>query len=314
MNSGKIAVTCGDPAGVGPEVIQKWLREHPPGRDELILIGPENWLAEVRAEGDVETRAAGKKDFRMTPGAPSAEGAKAAWDALEEAARGCREGRYRAVVTAPVSKIWMRRAGFGYPGHTEFFADRWGGEPVMGFIGERMKVVLATWHIPLAEVSKRLTEPVVTRAAERAAWLAAAYGAREPRIGFCGLNPHAGEEGMMGTEERDRLDPLLARLRGRFPGLSRCQPADTVFHRQIQGEFDVVVALYHDQGLGPLKTLEFDSAVNVTLGLAHVRASPDHGTAFDIAGRGKASARSFHNAVAAVRRLAGRDPRRGVFE
>jgi 4-hydroxythreonine-4-phosphate dehydrogenase len=124
-----------------------------------------------------------------------------------------------------------------------------------------------------------------------------------PRIGVCGLNPHAGEGGLIGTEERDTIDPILDALRAGLPGLSRCQPADTLFARQLRGEFDVVVALYHDQGLAALKAVDFDEAVNVTLGLSHVRTSPDHGTAFSLAGKGTASPRSFSNAVAVARRL-----------
>jgi 4-hydroxythreonine-4-phosphate dehydrogenase len=141
-----------------------------------------------------------------------------------------------------------------------------------------------------------------------AAELARADGVSEPRIAVCGLNPHAGEEGLLGTEERERIDPVLDRLRPRFPGLSRCVAGDTAFGRALRGEFDVVVALYHDQGLAPLKTLEFDEAVNVTLGLAHVRTSPDHGTAFGIAGLGQANPRSFAQAVAVARRLIARRP------
>jgi len=130
-----------------------------------------------------------------------------------------------------------------------------------------------------------------------------ADGIKRPRIGVCGLNPHAGEGGLLGEEERDFINPALEKMRKEFPGLSLCQPADTLFARHRRGEFDAVVALYHDQGLAPLKTVDFDTAVNVTLGLPFVRTSPDHGTAFDLAGRGRASGRSFANAVAVARRL-----------
>lgn len=174
----------------------------------------------------------------------------------------------------------------------------------MAFTGGRLRVVLATWHVPLREVPERLTREAVERAVSRALWLARAEGCTEARVAVCGLNPHAGEEGMLGTEERDRIDPWLDEWRGRYPGLSRCLPADTVFARALAGEFDVVVALYHDQGLAPLKTVDFDLAVNTTLGLAHVRTSPDHGTAFGIAGKGVADTRSFANAIAVARRLA----------
>jgi 4-hydroxythreonine-4-phosphate dehydrogenase len=134
--------------------------------------------------------------------------------------------------------------------------------------------------------------------------LCRAEGIEHPRIGVCGLNPHAGEGGLLGHEERELIDPALAKIRPEFPGLSRCEPADTLFARQLRGEFDAVVALYHDQGLAPLKVVDFDEAVNVTLGLPHVRTSPDHGTAFGIAGRGVARATSFANAVTVARRLA----------
>ncbi|HQY06884.1 MAG TPA: 4-hydroxythreonine-4-phosphate dehydrogenase PdxA, partial [Lacunisphaera sp.] len=133
--------------------------------------------------------------------------------------------------------------------------------------------------------------------------LARAEGIAAPRIGVCGLNPHAGEGGLLGYEEKDLLDPALDHLRAEFPGLSSCQPGDTLFARALRGEFDVVVALYHDQGLAPLKVIDFDEAVNVTLGLPFVRTSPDHGTAYGIAGQGKASPRSFANAVTVARRL-----------
>jgi 4-hydroxythreonine-4-phosphate dehydrogenase len=133
--------------------------------------------------------------------------------------------------------------------------------------------------------------------------LARADGIASPRIGVCGLNPHAGEGGLLGHEERDLLNPALRHLQSEFPELSLCQPGDTLFSRALRGEFDVVVALYHDQGLAPLKVIDFDEAVNVTLGLPHVRTSPDHGTAFGLAGKGQASPRSFANAVTVARRL-----------
>jgi 4-hydroxythreonine-4-phosphate dehydrogenase len=222
---------------------------------------------------------------------------------MEAAAAACRNGTHRAAVTGPVSKASLQAIGYPFPGQTEFFADRWGGEPTMGFAGERLRVVLATWHIPLAEVPSALTQPVLERAVRRADLLARGGGVEAPRIAVCGLNPHAGEGGILGSEERERLDPWLNDLRGEFPGLSTCLPGDTVFWRQLQGDFDVVVALYHDQGLAPLKTLEFDRAVNVTLGLPWIRTSPDHGTGFDRAGSGTADHRSVTAAVALADRL-----------
>lgn len=293
----KIAITCGDPAGVGPEVIASWLYANRDQASEVCLLGPESWLGPLQEETGVETQFVGPSGFDATPGNPTVEGARVAFDALEAAASGCREGRYRAAVTGPVSKEWMRRAGFNFPGQTEFFADRWGGEPVMAFASDKMRVVLATWHIPLSEVPAALTETCLARTVCSAATLARAWDIDTPYIGVCGLNPHAGEKGLLGSDEQDRLDPVLDRLRPEFPGLSTCQPADTLFWRHMRGEFDVVVALYHDQGLAPLKAVDFDTAVNITLGLPWVRTSPDHGTGFGIAGKGTASHSSLANAV-----------------
>ena len=173
----------------------------------------------------------------------------------------------------------------------------------MAFGGGRLRVVLATWHVPLHQVAKLLGPHLLHRTIVAADTLARSEGVARPRIGVCGLNPHAGEEGLLGYEEKDFLDPSLLHLRAKFPGLSLCQPGDTLFARALRGEFDVIVALYHDQGLAPLKVIDFDEAVNITLGLPHVRTSPDHGTAFGIAGQGKASPRSFTNAVVMARRL-----------
>ena len=156
---------------------------------------------------------------------------------------------------------------------------------------------------PLAEVGRLLTPALLRRTVAAAHDLARAEGISAPRVGVCGLNPHAGEAGLLGRDEIDHLDPVLNGLRADFPGLSRCLPGDTLFGRAIKGEFDVVVALYHDQGLAPLKVIDFDSSVNITLGLPHVRTSPDHGTAFGLAGRGIASGSSFANAVAMADRL-----------
>jgi 4-hydroxythreonine-4-phosphate dehydrogenase len=173
----------------------------------------------------------------------------------------------------------------------------------MCFCGGRLRVALATWHVPLIEVAQLLGPQLLHRTIAAADQLAKADGVPAPRIGVCGLNPHAGEGGLLGQEERDFINPTLEKMRTEFPGLSPCQPADTLFARAIRGEFDVIVALYHDQGLAPLKVIDFDEAVNVTLGLPQVRTSPDHGTAYGIAGQGKANARSFTNAVTVARRL-----------
>jgi 4-hydroxythreonine-4-phosphate dehydrogenase len=314
-----LALTCGDPAGVGPEIIAGWLIAHPDEARDVAVIGPARWLASLATPA--EKIAVGLEDFAATPGHPTGEGALLAWAAMERAAAGGRRGEFCGVVTGPVSKGGLAKIGYAFPGQTEFFAARWGGDPVMAFCGGKLKVVLATWHVPLHKVAEMLGPHLLQRTVAAANELARAFPAPigaggpaqeppaqtapgdPPRIGVCGLNPHAGEGGLLGYEERDLIDPVLDQLRGEFPQLSRCEPGDTLFARALRGEFDVVVALYHDQGLAPLKAVDFDEAVNVTLGLAHVRTSPDHGTAFGLAGRGVARGTSFANAVTVARRL-----------
>lgn len=297
-----LALTCGDPAGVGPEIIASWLAAHPGPARTVAVIGSRLWLDSLPLRED-QRIAVGLDDFVAEPGQPTPDGALLAWAAMERAAAGCRLGEFAGVVTGPVSKARLAAIGYEFPGQTEFFAARWGGAPTMAFCGGQLRVVLLSWHIPLREVPAQLTPENVGRAVHAAAELARASGITLPRIGVCGLNPHAGEGGLLGTEERDVLDPILDALRASFPGLSRAEPGDTLFGRQLRGEFDVIVALYHDQGLAPLKVIDFDEAVNVTLGLPFVRTSPDHGTAFGIAGKGKAKITSFANAVTVARQL-----------
>jgi 4-hydroxythreonine-4-phosphate dehydrogenase len=299
--SKRIAITCGDPAGVGPEIISEWLKTHPEAVGEIALIGPPLWLASLDTKA--EKIAVGLDDFQAAPGAPNADGALVAWAAMERAAKGCVRGDFDGVVTGPVSKERLAAIGYKFPGQTEFFAAKWGGEPVMAFTGGRLRVVLATWHVPLHEVGRLLGPHLLRRTVLAALELARSEGISDPRIGVCGLNPHAGEGGLLGYEERDFLNPALLHLRQEIPGLSTCEPADTLFGRALKGEFDVIVALYHDQGLAPLKVVDFDEAVNVTLGLPYVRTSPDHGTAFGIAGKGIARGTSFANAVQVAWRL-----------
>jgi len=300
---GRIALTCGDPAGIGPEVIAGALEADSFGGRDCVLLGPKSWAAPLAERLQIEYEAVGPDDVQFSPGEPSIAGAEVALAAMQSAAEGCVAGRFSSVVTGPVSKHWLVQAGFRHPGQTEFFADVWGGEPSMAFVGRELCVVLATWHIPLREISDALTADCLEQAVRRAAQLGQQLGHAQPRIGVCGLNPHAGEGGILGSEEIEVMNPALARLRSEFPGLSDCLPGDTVFFRQRQGDFDVVVAAYHDQALAAVKTLEFDAAVNVTLGLPHVRTSPDHGTEFDLAGKGQANPSSFLAALELARRL-----------
>lgn len=300
----KLAVTCGDPAGVGPEIVEGWLKAHPDEAADVAVIGAARWIQNLDTRA--EKIAVGDEAFEAESGKPSEAGARIAWTAMERAAMGCSGGEFAGVVTGPVSKEWLARVGYPFPGQTEFFADRWGGEPVMAFCGGKLRVVLATWHVPHHEVPRLLGPNLLRRTVAAAVELAQAEGVAEPRIGVCGLNPHAGENGLLGNEEKVLLNPALDQLRREFPGVSRCEPGDTLFARALRGEFDVVVAMYHDQGLAPLKLIDFDEAVNVTLGLPCVRTSPDHGTAFGIAGKGVARGTSFANAVKVARRLIAR--------
>jgi len=296
-----IAITCGDPAGVGPEIIAAWLAAHAAEAQTAAVIGPARWLDRIPAAG--VKIPVGLEEYAADAGRPTGEGALVAWAAMERAAAGCLAGEFAGVVTGPVSKVWLARIGYVFPGQTEFFAARWGGEPTMAFCGGRLRVALLSWHVPLREVPEFLTAANFARVVRATAELALAEGVAAPRLGVCGLNPHAGEGGLLGDEEQRIINPILRELRAVYPGLSWCEPADTLFARQLRGEFDAVIALFHDQGLAPLKTVDFDEAVNVTLGLPFVRTSPDHGTAFGIAGKRIASPRSFANAVAVAGRL-----------
>ncbi len=296
-----LALLCGDPSGVGPEIIARWLAA-PENRGNVVPVGPQSWLETLPVPGV----AVGDKDYRIAPGRPDEAGQRVALAAMEVGAAGCREGIFDAVVTGPVNKARLAAVGYPFPGQTEFFADRWGGDPVMAFAGGKLRVALATWHIPLQQVSSQISFALLRRTVAAAVRLAVATGGKVPaRIGVCGLNPHAGENGLLGAEEIDRINPWLAEIRREFPGVSDCQPGDTIFWRHLRGEFDAVVALYHDQGLAPLKTLEFEQSVNLTLGLPFVRTSPDHGTAYALAGKNTASLTSWNNAVRLAHVLSG---------
>ncbi len=299
----RLAITCGDPAGVGPEIVAGWALAHPRALGRVCLIGPQAWLAGLDGRCNAQLLAVGEAKFRALPGRPTVAGARVALAAMEAAAQGCVEGVFDTVVTGPVSKEWLAKVSPGFVGQTEFFAERWGGEPTMAFAGGKLRMALATWHVPLKTVSRELTPERLERAVRRVDWLCRAEGIERPRIAVCGINPHAGEHGLLGDEEERWMRPLLRRLRRSVPGVSEPLPGDTVFVRALKGEFDATVAAYHDQGLAPLKAVDFDRSVNITLGLPHIRTSPDHGTAFGIAGKGLADAGSFVEAVRMAQRL-----------
>jgi 4-hydroxythreonine-4-phosphate dehydrogenase len=283
-----IAVTLGDPAGIGPEITR------------AALASPD-------LPGDFEFEVLGEWD--AVPGQPTREGALTAFRALETAAQGALAGRYAAVVTGPIHKARMREVGFNFPGQTEFFATRWHcPNHAMLLTGGRLSVALVTAHLPLAQVPQTLTIPEIVRVGSLLADFLHQLGIERPRIAVAGLNPHAGEEGLIGCEEIERITPAtlqLAQLRSDAEFHGPCPP-DTVFHQAVQGRFDGVLCMYHDQGLIPLKLHAFDSGVNVTLGLPFPRTSPDHGTAFEIAGKQTASSSSMLAALQLAATLARR--------
>lgn len=273
----RIGMTLGDPAGIGPEVVSAAL-----GSIQL----PEGVCLDVIGSSEGHT-----------VGKPTDASARAAVEAMEEAARRLLAGEIQAVVTGPVCKHALHRVGFEFPGQTEFFAARAGVEDfAMCLTGGALTVALVTAHEPLARVASLLSVEEIVRVGRLMQDFLILRGKKNPRIAVAGLNPHAGEQGDMGREEIDIIIPAVACLSqlGSFVGPL---PPDTVFHRSVEGDFDGVLCMYHDQGLIPLKLHAFHEGVNVTLGLPFIRASPDHGTAFDIAGRGVARPDSMRQAI-----------------
>jgi 4-hydroxythreonine-4-phosphate dehydrogenase len=299
MSHPPIAITCGDPAGIGPEIAAAWLASNPLLAAETVAIGCEAWTSALKSP----TLAVGDRGHRPAPGRPEAAGQKIALAAMEEAAQGVKEGRYRAVVTGPVSKEGLAGIGFGHPGQTEFFAARWGGTPVMAFAGGKMTVGLVTWHVPLSAVPKSVTVEAVRRTVTALHQLKVRLGVQRPKIAVCGLNPHAGEKGLLGGEDEAVIRPAVESLRAEGIDAEGPLPGDTVFHRHLMGDYDAVAAAYHDQGLAPLKSVDFAASANLSLGLPYVRTSPDHGTAYALAGTGRADLGSFDSAVRLALRL-----------
>jgi len=286
----RLAVTLGDPRGIGPEIVERASRDEAVAAvAELVLVGP-------RGTGLTVDEAVGD----WAPGGGAARAGDLAGRAIERAVRLAASGAVQGIVTAPIDKQALLAGGFDFPGHTEMLARLTGARVAMMLASDRLRVVLATTHIPLREVPRALTHDVlvdVTGVTRRG--LQDWYGLAQPRIALCALNPHAGDGGRFGREDDELLAPAA-----RAAGLVGPFPADTVFVRAMRGEFDAVVAPYHDVGMTAIKVASFGSAVNVTLGLPFPRTSPDHGTALDIAGRGLADPSSFIRAVFECARIA----------
>jgi len=286
----RVGVTVGDPAGIGPEIARKAAADpRVSSICDVILYGPSS---------DEELA-------RFQRGRVSTEAGRAAYDAILAATSDASGGRIDAIATAPINKEAFAAAGLPWRGHTDLLAHLTGSRRVaMMFYAEALRVVLATVHIPISEVPRALTRDVIEGTTELAARELPRFGIAHPRLAVAGLNPHAGEHGVIGKEDDDVIAPAVAALCARGIQVAGPFPADTIFVRAMRGEFDAVIACYHDQGLIPIKLVAFGQAVNVTLGLPIVRTSVDHGTAFDIAGKNVADPSSMIEAITLAARLA----------
>ena len=287
----RIGITLGDCAGIGPEIVELALKSgRVPDSTEYMVLG---------------------RQPSCKSGEPTPETARAAAAALEEAVTLARRGELEAIVTGPVHKARMYEVGFRFPGQTEFFAERCGVKDfAMCLTGGKLTVALVTAHVPLCKVPRALKQSEIVRIGLLLAEFVRSRGKNGPRVAVAGLNPHAGESGKLGVEEIEIVAPAVQELQSRIEdGESKIVgpvSPDTVFHRAIEGEFDAVLCMYHDQGLIPLKLHAFHSGVNVTLGLPFPRTSPDHGTAFEIAGKNIARPDSMIAAINLAVELAGK--------
>lgn len=307
-----LALTLGDPAGIGPELaLAAWLARSEHGIAPFFVCGGRRVLEEAAAHCGLEVPLAeidapaeagdrfatalpvlGGEDGVYTPGSPDGNGAQIARASLEQGTRSARDGAAAAVVTGPVSKTQLAATGFAFPGQTEFLADAAGladGDVAMMIAGPTLRTVPLTIHIALADVPAALTtDLIVTRARIVARALVRDFGIAEPRLAIAALNPHAGENGAFGHEEARVIEPAVAQLEAEGLRVTGPHPADALFAPRARATYDAALCMYHDQALVPVKALDFDQGVNVTLGLPFIRTAPDHGTAFAIAGEGLA--------------------------
>jgi 4-hydroxythreonine-4-phosphate dehydrogenase len=320
-----LAVSIGEPAGIGPEIIAKaWLLRRSANLPAFIVLGDPDLLVEraKRIDLDIpitvcEPEAAGSyfgetlpvlplsESMVCEPGKPQMPNGPLVIEAITRCVELAMAGQASAVVTAPINKKALYNCGFGFPGHTEYLAalaEKLTAKParsVMMLAGPELRTIPATVHIPLIEVTNHLSMKLIVETARIADHdLKTRFGVERPVIAIAGLNPHSGEDGAMGLEEIETIAPAIEQLRNDGIDARGPLPADTMFHERARRGYDVAICMYHDQALIPAKTIAFDEAVNVTLGLPFIRTSPDHGTAFDIAGTGKAEASSL---VAAIR-------------
>ncbi len=275
----RLAMTVGDPRGIGPEIVAKALADPQVGeRCDIVVVGPEGAGVKV-----------GEPVGRWLPKSDAALAGRLSGLAIERAVAMALDGAVDGIVTAPIDKAALHAGGYDFPGHTEMLGSLTGSRVAMMLASDKLRVVLATTHIPLSRVTQSLSIETITEAARIARdGLREWFGIAEPRIALCALNPHAGDSGRFGNEDVELLAPAA-----KAAGIAGPFPADTVFVRAIRGEFDAVIAPYHDVGMTAIKVASFGSAVNITLGLPFPRTSPDHGTALDIAGQNRADPSSM---------------------
>lgn len=327
-HAGPLLLTLGDSGGLGPELACSLLPGLGQPERPVVLLGAlaalkphlqrlalEPFFAPVEPDADLSSLPAGYylmtppgvAGLPVAPGRQTVDGGRAAGLCLQAATELLAAGQAAGVVTCPLDKAMLMAAGFDFPGHTEFLAQAAGlaqDDVTMHLCGDRLRVSLVTTHPPLSAVPGLITRQRVQRAVRHTADFVARLGLTAP-LAVCGLNPHAGESGRIGREDIEVVGPALDELRGQGFEIVGPLPADTLFHRAAAGEFSAVVAMYHDQGLPPLKLLHFGQAINVTLGLPHVRTSVDHGTGYDLVGTGKASTASLRLALDMARQLVG---------
>lgn len=335
MTMQTLCITLGDPCGLGPELVVRYFdKEAVPVNERVLLVGPElaliremdrygvdRFYEKIRQAGDIAEKEPGVYLFEppelsrlgFPPGEAVVEGGLAAGASLDAAVGLLADGLADGLLTCPLNKAMLQKAGFHFPGHTEFLAEKLGvgadqvcmhlcGHDPKGEKGPKLRVSLVTTHPALKDVPKMVTRERILRCLQLTADFVKAIGLSGP-VAVCGLNPHAGESGRIGSEEDRIIIPAMESARGNGLDVAGPFPADTVFHFAAKGEYPAVLAMYHDQGLGPLKLLHFSEAVNVTLGLPCPRTSPDHGTGYDLVGTGTASIKSFQAAYDMLRLL-----------
>ncbi|MFK5981069.1 MAG: 4-hydroxythreonine-4-phosphate dehydrogenase PdxA [Rhizobiaceae bacterium] len=331
MSIAPIAVSIGEPAGIGPDIIlSAWLQRKSASLPQFVVIGDKVLLEERAAtlgfglELMLETVSSDNfnslnsnalpvlqltNNMKATAGHSHSDDAHGVIEAINIGVALARDGHASALVTCPINKKALYDAGFSHPGHTEYLAELCGGgsttRPVMMLTGPSLRTIPVTIHIPLSDVPKTLTAEIIIESGKIAADdLRQRFGIENPRLAVSGLNPHAGEEGSMGREEIEIITPAIEALKGLGINAVGPLPADTMFHANARKNYDVALCMYHDQALIPSKTLAFDEGVNITLGLPIIRTSPDHGTAYDIAGTGNANPQSFMEALKMAAQMA----------